>query len=622
MGGRNIVARIWFGLGVFVLGFVFSSALATLQEPAERAQGSNQGNQTALSALRPDHSVRMRWLPVVVFAATFGSATILVKAAIRRSLTGPLLESQAQLARERDLLGTLIDAIPDYVFFKDAEGRFLRVNRAQCLLMRIGNPAEAAGRTAAEFFRPEVAQQAEDEERLILQSGAPVIGRIEQLPVAGAPLITWVATTKVPVKDEQGRVRGIVSVSRDISDWKEATDALRASEETSRRLFAVIPHAVWVYDAQTLEFLEVNETAVRQYGYASAEFQQMRITDLHPAEEAARLRDALAHTPTAKSLEGSWKHCTRDGRILDVEVSGQVFQFKEREAVLAVVQDVTERKRLELELHQAQKLEAVGQLAAGIAHEINTPIQYVGDNLRFLQESFRGLFPLFERLEGLLEPDGRAVAERVPDEMRQSLADADLPYLHQEVPKAIGQSLDGMEHLATIARAMKEFAHPGQNQKAAADVNQALANALIVAKNEYKYVADLETDFGELPPVICDIAEMNQVFLNLLVNAAHAIGEVMQKTARRGKITIRTRCRNGRAMIWISDTGCGIPEAIRSKVFDPFFTTKPVGRGTGQGLAIARAIVVEKHGGSLTFEPNGVQGTTFLVAVPLEPAAG
>src|SRR5581483_2674857 len=253
--------------------------------------------------------------------------------------------------------------------------------------------------------------------------------------------------------------------------------------------------------------------------------------------------------------------------------------------------------RLEAELHQAQRLESVGQLAAGIAHEINTPIQYVGDNIRFIQEAFEARRTVLDHYEQLrLSAEAGAVMPAQLAQLARAVEDADMEYMNQEIPKAVAQSLDGVERVATIVRAMKEFAHPGHKDKAAADLNQALANALIVARNEFKYVADAETDFAELPPVVCHIAEMNQVFLNLLINAAHAIAEVVKQTQDRGKIRVRTWQDGKQVMIAISDTGCGIPEEIRSKVFDPFFTTKPVGRGTGQGLAIARSIVVEKHG--------------------------
>jgi two-component system, NtrC family, sensor kinase len=199
---------------------------------------------------------------------------------------------------------------------------------------------------------------------------------------------------------------------------------------------------------------------------------------------------------------------------------------------------------------------------------------------------------------------------------------ADLEYIATEVPRAMEQSLDGVERIATIVRAMKAFAHPGSDTQMAADLNKALSDALIVARAEVKYVADVVTDFGDLPPVLCNLGDLNQVFLNLLVNAAHTIGDVVKKSGGRGEIRVTTRLENGQAIISISDTGCGIPVEIQSRVFEPFFTTKEVGKGTGQGLAISHNIVVEKHGGRLTFEPNLPRGTTFVVSLPIHGTRG
>ena len=177
--------------------------------------------------------------------------------------------------------------------------------------------------------------------------------------------------------------------------------------------------------------------------------------------------------------------------------------------------------------------------------------------------------------------------------------------------------MEGVTRVATIVKAMKDFAHPEHNQKMAVDLNRALTSTLVVARNELKYVADVETAFGDLPPVECHVGDMNQVFLNLLVNAAHAIGDAVNGSGQRGKIGIRTWCEGDWVRISISDTGCGIPEAIRARVFDPFFTTKTVGRGTGQGLAISRSIVVDKHGGTLTFDSEVGRGTTFSIGLPV-----
>ena len=187
-----------------------------------------------------------------------------------------------------------------------------------------------------------------------------------------------------------------------------------------------------------------------------------------------------------------------------------------------------------------------------------------------------------------------------------------------EIPKALDQTLEGVTRVATIVRAMKEFAHPEGKEMAAADLNRALQSTMTVARNELKYVAEIESEFGELPLVVCNVSDLNQVFLNLLVNAAHAIADIV-KDGEKGRIKVRTATDGNMVLITISDTGSGIPEAIRSKIFDPFFTTKEVGRGTGQGLAIARSVIVERHKGTLSFDSEVGKGTTFYIRLPLQP---
>ncbi len=283
--------------------------------------------------------------------------------------------------------------------------------------------------------------------------------------------------------------------------------------------------------------------------------------------------------------------------------------------------DLAQRQQAEVELRQAQKLEAVGRLAAGIAHEINTPIQFVGDNTHFVQDAFDDLLALLRRYQELRD---RAAAGTVDaallDAVRQAEQAADLEYLEEEIPKALAQSLEGVGRVASIVRALKEFAHPDSKEKAPADLNQALQSTLTVARNELKYVADVETDFGDLPAVTCQVGDVNQVFLNLLVNAAHAIADRVGDSSERGRIWVRTTAEGDWVTIAIGDTGCGIPDDIRSKVYDPFFTTKEVGRGTGQGLALARAVIVEQHGGALSFDSKVGEGTVFYVRLPVTGA--
>ncbi len=197
---------------------------------------------------------------------------------------------------------------------------------------------------------------------------------------------------------------------------------------------------------------------------------------------------------------------------------------------------------------------------------------------------------------------------------------ADLDYVMENAPPAIESSIEGLGRIATIVRSMKEFAHPDQGEKKYADLNQAIRSTLVIARNEYKYVAEIDTQFGELPAVPCYLGEINQVILNLLVNASHAIADVVKDSGGLGKITVRTRLDGDAVEISIGDTGTGIPEAARDRIFDPFFTTKEVGKGTGQGLAIARSVVVNKHGGTLRFETECGKGTAFFIRLPLDAA--
>ncbi len=269
---------------------------------------------------------------------------------------------------------------------------------------------------------------------------------------------------------------------------------------------------------------------------------------------------------------------------------------------------------------QEGRMAAVGSLAAGIAHEINTPIQFVGDNINFLKSSFESLRILISEYAALLQEAAQLSGQ--PDLLgRKQVVDAagDLEFIEKEVPQAIEQTLEGVKRVATIVRSMKDFAHPDPSNRALCDMNRILETTLIVARNEIKYVADVVTNFeSDLPSVMGNRGDLNQVFLNLLVNAAHAIGDVVKDgSSGKGVITVTTRSHEKQVTVEIEDTGCGIPQEISGKVFDPFFTTKEVGKGTGQGLTIARNIVVNKHQGKITFTSTKGKGTCFTVQLPM-----
>jgi PAS domain S-box-containing protein len=408
---------------------------------------------------------------------------------------------------------------------------------------------------------------------------------------------------------------------------------LRDSEDRFRILVSNIPAAIYRRSTTADMAIELVSDAIEDLtGYATASLMaddgRGFLGIIHPDDRARVARELAA----ARSAEGHYGLAYRivraDGEIAWVGDRGQVVTGVDGEPAseYGTLSDITARKqledehaRMETELRMAQKLEAVGQLAAGIAHEINTPIQFVGDGLVFLRESFEDL----ERLLGVYrEAFDALTAGPVYQDIRAQLEEsedaADIAYLRERVPGAFARTLDGVERVASIVRAMKEFAHP-QRAQAPADINRALQATLEVTRNEYKYVADVVTDFGELPQVVCNLSDINQVFLNLIVNAAHALHEARTESERLGTITIATRDEGDAAVITVADDGPGIPAEIRTRVFDPFFTTKPVGRGTGQGLAIVRS-VVDRHGGSVQFETAPGAGTAFTIRLPFAGA--
>lgn len=290
------------------------------------------------------------------------------------------------------------------------------------------------------------------------------------------------------------------------------------------------------------------------------------------------------------------------------------------QCTLLLAEDVTLRREGEGRLHQARKMQSIGQLAAGIAHEINTPTQYVGDNLQFLGESFEDLRGLLTLVRSLLHsPEFAALPEPMRETLDDAVERADLDYQLEEIPSAIQQASDGVRRIGDIVRAMREFSHGGGREKSVADVNRCVESTVTVSRNEWKYVAEVELDLDpDLPSIPTLAAELNQVLLNLLVNAAHAIAATGSGDERGlGAITIRTRRSEAGVEIAVEDNGCGIPLALQPRIFEPFFTTKPVGMGTGQGLAISRTIVLDKLGGHLEFVSTPGLGSTFVIQLPL-----
>lgn len=295
-----------------------------------------------------------------------------------------------------------------------------------------------------------------------------------------------------------------------------------------------------------------------------------------------------------------------------------------------IFNDITRRKHeeakrvaLERELSQTHKMEALGTLASGVAHEINTPIQYISDNMRFLDETIADLRALIETYQtniGNLADQGvdPSLIEQVQASCKDKEEELDLSYLLEEAPEAINQSLEGAQQVATIVNAIKEFSHPGEDEKVDVDINKMIETTLAVTRNQWKYVAELDLDLTEnLTPIPAMPSEISQVVLNLIVNAADAISETEKD--ERGIISIQTRQHGENVEILISDNGPGVPVDLQERIFDPFFTTKDIGKGSGQGLAIAYSIIHQKHGGTLRYIDENGKGAQFLICLPKEP---
>jgi PAS domain S-box-containing protein len=382
------------------------------------------------------------------------------------------------LAHERNVLRTMIDLIPAFIYAKDAHSRFTACNKLVANRMGVA-PGELIGKTDFDFFPREMAEKFFADEQALLKSGKPLIDHEEIAYDKTRGMNRVILTSKIPLHDADGNLTGVVGTGFDITDRKAAEERMASSD----------------------------------------------------------------------------------------------------------------------------RLESIGRLAAGVAHEINTPIQYLSDSVSFIREGVKELLEYIDALHAAMPQPP------VPDENVEDL--------RKEMPPALTLVADGLSRIAEIVRSMKDFAHADQNEMGPTDLNRAIASTLTIARSEYKPVAEVETDYGQLPPVTCHTSQINQVVLNLVVNAAHAIADKIQRSGAVGKITVSTRVEGERVVIAIGDTGGGIPEDIRAQIFDPFFTTKEVGRGTGQGLSIARNVIVKGHGGELDFTTELGKGTTFYIRLPI-----
>jgi signal transduction histidine kinase len=384
-----------------------------------------------------------------------------------------------------------------------------------------------------------------------------------------------------------------------------------------RALIEGLPLGIVVTRADQVLFLNVAARTCLRWP-DSADHLGQAFSQFVPSSSQSRLLEHIDGAPELIHF-GELQVVTGDGKCITAELQSVGIEFDGLPARLLSLRDVTDVHRMEQDLRQAQRLEAIGRLAAGIAHEINTPIQFIGDNAQFVAQAVADMSTYLALCEDMVQGSSCGAQRDTLGERREEL---DIAFAQKELPKAAQNVLEGVAHVAKIVAAMKGFAHPGSAEKGLSDLKNALETTIVVATNEWKNVAQVVTDFRDIPSVPCHLGELNQVFLNLLVNAAHAIGANTRHDGAKGLITVRTYVENEMAVVAISDDGSGIPPEIRDRVFDPFFTTKEVGRGTGQGLTLARRVVVEQHQGQIDFTSEVGKGTTFFVRLPLRQPQG
>jgi ammonium transporter len=422
---------------------------------------------------------------------------------------------------------------------------------------------------------------------------------------------------------EQGTPECLTGILIDIDARKSAElrDAGMAKiiEESNKLLF--------VCDRKTKRFIEVNRGARENLGYSIEELRGMTPYDITPAdlhaEVGKRISDLASGVATRTDFETV--HVRRDGTTYPALLTVQPARLLERDVYVAIGSDMSQRLELERQLADARRLESIGQLAAGVAHEMNTPLQFVENNIEFLQQCSSAWFEVFNAFEELLDPTAPPQSWRDRQtEFRELLERVRFDHIRKETPKAIADCHEGVNRVLQIVRAMKDFSHPGEHRHTLTDLNRGLSSTVTVTRNRWKLAGELTLDLDPyLPHVECQGSSINQVFVNLIVNAADAIIERHEHDplAPAGLISVRSYTDGESAVFEFADNGSGMPQEVQRRAFDPFFTTKEVGKGTGQGLSLCHTIIVKAHHGAIDVESTPGAGTLLRVRLPLKQVA-
>jgi len=554
--------------------------------------------------VRPDGTTR--WIRSRGFPILGEDGTVVRLAGIAADITEPLQAHQALVKTQR-LLASIVNSSNDAIVSQSQDGTITTWNPAAEQIFGY-RADEAIGASIKILLRDD--QEAEAAwilERI--NQGLSVQDFITERRRKDGSMIA-ISLIASPVRDESGGIIGASNQAHNISERKKLEDKLSVVSEQLRAVlestneYVIALDCDWsiTYQNRPLGGADVSNAVGKS------------LWEHEPALLGTSFERESRRAMTER------KPCRFEDYLgpLNAWMSGVAYPTGT--GLLILAQDDTEKHALDDQLRSAQKMEAIGQLAAGIAHEINTPIQYVGDNTSFFKDSWGHLASLLAAAQKLRDEAATGqVSQATIDSFDRCSKTADVEYLSHDIPRAIDQTLDGVQRVAKIVGAMKEFSHPGSQEKQAVDLNRAIETTVTISRHEWKYIADVKTELDpNLPMVPCLAGEINQVLLNLLVNAAHAIADVSrQRGEGLGTITLSTRKDGDWVEIGVADTGTGIPDHVKEKVFNPFFTTKEVGKGTGQGLALAHAVVVKKHGGRIWFNSEVGKGTTFFVRLPI-----
>ncbi|MGB6720484.1 MAG: PAS domain S-box protein [Terracidiphilus sp.] len=569
---------------------------------------NNQPFEVTYRILRPEGTVR--WIRSRGFPIVGEDGVVLRLAGIAADITEARVASEALVKTQR-LLASIVNSSHDAILGQSLDSNITTWNPAAERIFGYSRD-EAIGASANILLRNDQEVEASWIMAQVLQGQIVQDFKTERRRKEGS--VVAVSLTASPLRDEAGEIIGASIQAHNISERKKLEDKLTAVSEQLRVVLET-----------------TNEYVIALDDEWHITYQNRLPGGADPSTAVGMILWECSPYFLGTSFERESRRAMSERKpcrfeeyfaTLKTWVSGVAYPTGV--GLLILAQDDTERHALDDQLRSAQKMEAIGHLAAGVAHEINTPIQYIGDNTSFLKDSWSQIADVLSAAQRLRDEAARGtVSPAAIARFDASCKQADVEYLTHEVPRAVDQTLDGVQRVAKIVSAMKEFSHPGSQEKRAVDLNRAIETTVTISRNEWKYVADVQTNLDpNLPLVPCLAGEINQVFLNLLVNAAHAIADVVQRIeGSRGTITIATRRCGECVEITVADTGTGIPEHARGKVFDPFFTTKEVGKGTGQGLSLAHAVVVKKHGGSISFDSEVGIGTTFFVRLPLSVPA-